>query len=125
MERHLSLPILLHLAAVLPALAIGAAVLLRRKGTATHRLLGRIWVGLMVTAALSSFWIFEIRHGAGMSWIHALSAWTLISLACAVYFIRRGNVRAHKGFMVGTFLGLLGAGIAALAPGRFLLQWLA
>ncbi|HEX5613162.1 MAG TPA: hypothetical protein VFX67_10940, partial [Burkholderiales bacterium] len=61
----------------------------------------------------------------GMSWIHALSAWTLISLACAVYFIRRGNVRAHKGFMVGTFLGLLGAGVAALAPGRLLLQWIA
>ena len=67
MEKHLTLPILLHLAAVLPALAIGATVLARRKGTATHRLLGRIWVGLMITAALSSFWIFELRQGAGMS----------------------------------------------------------
>ena len=34
--------------------------------------------------------------------------------------IRRGNVRAHKAFMVGTFLGLAGAGLGALAPGRLL-----
>ena len=125
MEKQLTLPILVHLAAVLPALAIGVAVLLRRKGTRMHRLLGRIWVGLMAVAALSSFWIFEIRQGGGMSWIHALSVWTLVSLACAVYCIRRGNVRAHKGFMVGTFLGLVGAGVAAMLPGRFLLQWMA
>jgi uncharacterized membrane protein len=125
MEKHLTLPILLHLAAALAAVAIGVAVLLRRKGTPSHRLLGRLWVGLMAAAALSSFWIFEIRQGAGLSWIHGLSAWTLLSLGCAVYFIRRGNVRAHKGFMVGTFLGLVGAGVAALLPGRFLMQWIA
>jgi uncharacterized membrane protein len=41
-----------------------------------------------------------------------------------VWFIRRGNVRAHKGFMVGTFIGLAGAGLGALAPGRFLSQFL-
>jgi uncharacterized membrane protein len=46
----------------------------------------------------------------------------LISLACAIWFIRRGNVRAHKGFMVGTLLGLAGAGIGAVMPGRFLSQ---
>ena len=38
----------------------------------------------------------------------------------AVRAIRRGNVRAHKAFMVGTFLGLAGAGLGALAPGRLL-----
>jgi uncharacterized membrane protein len=38
---------------------------------------------------------------------------------------RRGNVRAHQRFMIGTFAGLVGAGAAALAPGRFLAQSLA
>src|SRR2546426_10221092 len=85
------------------ALVVGAAVLSRRKGTASHKLLGRSWVALMLAVALSSFWIFEIRRGAGPSFIHLLSAWTLISLALAVWFIRRGNVRAHRGFMIGTF----------------------
>jgi uncharacterized membrane protein len=42
--RELSLPIALHLSAALPAVALGAAVLLRRKGTPGHRLLGWVWV---------------------------------------------------------------------------------
>ena len=95
-------------------------MLLRRKGTASHKRLGRIWVGLMAAVALSSFWIFEIRRGAGPSLIHLLSVWTLVSLALAVYYIRRGNVRAHRGFMIGTFIGLVVAGAFAMAPGRAL-----
>jgi uncharacterized membrane protein len=42
--------------------------------------------------------------------------------ASAIHLIRRGNVRAHRGFMVGTVVGLLGAGAGALTPGRFLTQ---
>jgi len=108
--------IALHLSFALGALAIGTAVLLRQKGTDSHKLLGRAWVGAMLVVAMSSFWI----RRDGFSWIHLLSIWTLVSLACAVWFIRRGNVRAHRGFMVGTFLGLAGAGIGALAPERLL-----
>ena len=112
-----------HAGLAAAALVVGAAVLSRRKGTASHKLLGRSWVVLMVTVALSSFWIFEIRHGTGPSLIHLLSVWTLISLALAVWFIRRGNVRAHRGFMIGTFIGLAGAGLGALAPGRALYRF--
>jgi len=82
-----------HLFAALLALLLGSAVLMQPKGTPRHKLLGRIWVALMAAVALSSFWIFEIR---------------------------RGNVRAHRGFMIGTFIGLAAAGIGALAPGRAL-----
>jgi len=117
--------IALHVATAGLALGIGIAVLMKTKGTPSHKLLGRIWVALMLVVAISSFWIFEIRKGAGPSAIHLLSVWTLISLACAIWFIRRGNVRAHKGFMVGTFLGLAGAGLGALAPGRALSHFLA
>ncbi len=112
--------IVFHLAFALAALALGGVVLARRKGTASHKMLGRIWASLMAAVALSSFWIFEIRQGVGPSLVHLLSVWTLISLACAIYFIRRGKVRAHKGFMIGTFLGLAGAGAGALMPGRAL-----
>lgn len=110
----------LHIAAALLGLVLGAMVLMRRKGTASHKRLGRAWVAVMLVVALSSFWILEIREGAGFSVIHLLSAWTLVALALAVRAIRRGNVRAHKAFMVGTFLGLAGAGLGALAPGRTL-----
>jgi uncharacterized membrane protein len=102
-----------HLTAAILSLLVGAVVLARRKGTPSHMALGRLWVALMVVVAISSFWI-------GFSLIHLLSVWTLASLAAAIYFVRRGNVRAHKGFMIGTFLGLAGAGLGTLAPGRLL-----
>ena len=117
--------IALHLAAAVLALTLGVVVLSLTKGTRLHKALGRSWVAVMLVVAISSFWIFEIRKGAGPSAIHLLSAWTLVSLACAVWFIRRGNVRAHKGFMIGTFLGLAGAGLGALAPGRALSRFVA
>ncbi len=109
-----------HLGAALLALVLGAVVLMRRKGTASHKRLGRTWVALMVLVAVSSFWILEIRNGAGFSFIHLLSAWTLLALILAVRAIRLGDVRAHKKFMIGTFLGLAGAGLGAFAPGRTL-----
>ncbi len=109
--------IALHLGAALLALGLGLATLWLRKGTPLHKALGRTWAALMALAAVSSFWI--TRDGT-FSWIHLLSAWVLVSLTCAIWHIRRGNVRAHQGFMVGTYLGLLGAGAGALAPGRAL-----
>ncbi len=115
--------IITHAALAGVAVLLGAVMLARRKGTASHKRLGRAWVALMVAVALSSFWIFEIRRGAGPSLIHLLSAWTLVSLALAVYFIRRGNVRAHRGFMIGTLVGLVVAGTFALAPGRALYRF--
>ena len=118
--RELSLPISLHLSAALPAIALGIAVLLRRKGTASHKLLGWIWVAAMTSVALSSFWIVELREGAGFSLLHLLSVWTLFCLACAIRAIKRGRVRTHKGFMVGVFIGLVAAGLASLAPDRLL-----
>lgn len=111
--------IALHVTLAVFALTVGAAVLMRRKGTPSHKMLGRIWVAAMVAVAVSSLWIFEIRRGAGPSWIHLLSVWTLISLALAVWLIRRGNVRAHRGFMVGTFAGLAIAGLLAGGRGLF------
>lgn len=62
-------------------------MLARQKGTRSHKLFGRLWVGLMLAVAISSFWILDIRKGAGFSVIHLLSAWTLVSLALAIYSV--------------------------------------
>jgi len=121
MVRELTLASAIHLGAVLPAVVIGLAQLLRKKGNRPHRVLGWIWVSSMAVAALSSFWIVGM-NGRGFSIVHLLSLVVLVNLALAIWFIRRGNVRAHRGFMVGTVLGLLGAGAGALTPGRFLTQ---
>lgn len=116
----MTFPVAVHLLGVVPALVLGAAMLFLAKGTRLHRALGRVWVMLMLVVAVSSFWIFEIRDGAGPSAIHLLSLWTLIALALALLSIRRGNRRAHQGFMIGTYIGLLAAGALALEPGRLL-----
>ena len=85
---------------------VGGAVLLRRKGTASHKRLGRTWVALMAAVALSSFWIFEIRRSRSPSGSSGAA-----------------NVRAHRGFMIGTFIGLGAAGLGTLAPGRALYRF--
>jgi uncharacterized membrane protein len=54
----------LHLAAAALSLLLGAAVLIRRKGTPFHKVLGRIWVALMLAVAVSSFWILGIGKGS-------------------------------------------------------------
>ena len=124
MAQELSLPGAIHLAAVVPAVVIGVAQLFLPKGTRAHKAMGRIWVVAMLVAAVSSFWIMELRKGAGLSVIHLLSAWILICLAAAIWHVRRGNIRGHQRFMVGATLGLFGAGLGALAPGRFLAKFL-
>lgn len=122
MAIELTVASAIHLAAVVPAVVIGAVQLAAPKGTRPHKRLGWAWVIAMLAAAISSFWIMEIREGAGWSVIHLLSLWVLFALAMAIWHVRRGNVRAHKRFMVGTLLGLAGAGVGALMPGRFLAQ---
>ena len=114
--------LVVHLAAALASVALGAAVLLRRKGTWTHKLAGRAWVALMAVTALSSFALASpaLPHWHGLGPIHALSAFTLFSLATAVRAVRRGDVQAHRRWIVGPYVGLAVAGLAALAPGRFL-----
>lgn len=107
--------IAIHITAALAALAIGAYVLAAPKGTAPHKLLGRVWVASMGATAISSFWI---KTGGGYSWIHLLSIWILIVLAIALWAIWRGKVRAHLNWMRGAYFGLVGAGFFTLLPHR-------
>lgn len=112
--------IVIHTAAAGMAFLLGLAMFLRRKGSRSHRLLGRAWVALMVVIIFSSFFI---RTHGSFSWIHALSVGTLIMLIIAVQQARLGNVAAHRGFMTGIFAGsLIIAGIFTLLPSR-LLGW--
>jgi len=120
--RELTFPIALHLATVVPALAIGAWQLAAPKGTRPHRMLGWIWVAAMAVTAATSFWITGIHSGGRWSVIHLLSAFVLFNLAASLWYVKRGNVQAHRKFMIGTMLGVAGAGIGALMPGRFLAQ---
>jgi uncharacterized membrane protein len=113
-----------HTVVALTALGLGIFILLRPKGTATHKLTGRIWVAAMAITAVTSFWIQELREGAGFSWIHILSIVTLIGLARAIYAIRHGNVKSHQRVMISVFAGVMIAGAFTLLPNRILGGWI-
>jgi uncharacterized membrane protein len=114
-------PIPLHAFAAMAAFVLGSVQLAAPKGTLPHRTLGWIWVALMLTVALSSFWIHEIRLLGPWSPIHLLSIATLVTLAVGVTAARRRNVRFHKRAMVMLFLGaLVIAGLFTFVPGRIM-----
>lgn len=109
-------PLLLsHLLAALVALPLGAYQLFRpTKGDPQHVLLGRVWAGLMLWVAITSYWIRDIREGE-FSLLHILSTVTLVTVTLGVVHARRGNIAAHKGNMRGSWLGLCGAFVGAVA----------
>ena len=115
-QPAMTIALIIHVGTVLPALPLGAYILLRRKGGRLHRILGRIWAGLMVTTAISSFWLGD----GGLSFIHIFSAMTLVSVPLAIFWIRRGDVERHRRAMTNVYIGLVIAGLFAFAPGRLL-----
>jgi uncharacterized membrane protein len=115
--------VFIHLVAALAALVLGAVQLLGRPGTRSHRLMGWTWVLIMGIAALSSAAIrgYRLPNIAGFSPIHLLTLLTLVQLPMGVWFVRRGNVRAHRWVMRSMYAGgCVVAGLFTLVPGRFL-----
>jgi uncharacterized membrane protein len=107
--------ILIHLATATASVVVGGAMFLMKKGTAQHRMSGRLWVVLMAVTALVSFAIQSRGH---FSWIHLLSIVVLVMLVRAILAVRNRNIRLHQRLVTGTYIGLLIAGMFALAPWR-------
>lgn len=113
----------LHAVAAMAAFCLGLVIIVRRKGTASHRLLGALWAGTMAVVALSSFWIHTIKQFGGYSLIHLLSVLTLVSLPYALWNVFHGRGRAHGRTMLALFFGaLVIAGAFTLLPGRIMNQ---
>ena len=120
---HAPLPIQLHAYAALGAFVLGAVQLAGVKGTTRHRALGYAWAALMLTVAISSFWVHgeSLRIWGTWSPIHLLSILVLLMLPAAIYFARIHRVRGHKLTMLGLFSGaLVVAGLFTLVPGRIM-----
>lgn len=127
-----NLPDLAELAAVPPliavhagsaslALVLGAIVLWGQKGTARHKLLGRIWVGVMVLTAGSSAFITSFQPVIGpFGFIHLFTVWTAVTLPMAIMRARRGDIVGHRNMMTGLYIGLWIAGLFTFLPGRTL-----
>lgn len=116
-----SSPIPFHALLALAALVIGALQLLAAKGTAVHRTLGYLWVGIMAGVAISGFFIHTIRWIGPFSPIHALSVVTLWTLFVAITSVRKGNIASHRSAMRALYLqALVLAGAFTLLPDRIM-----
>ncbi|MCZ3377517.1 MULTISPECIES: DUF2306 domain-containing protein [Rhizobium] len=123
LEPLLSAPIAIriHVAAVIPAAVLGTYLLVRPKGTPSHRLLGKIWLALMVITALSSFFIHQINVFYGFSPIHLLSIFVLVASWRAIENARRHNIAAHKRNVRSLYFGgIVGAGMFSFIPDRIM-----
>lgn len=111
----------LHVATVIPAAIIGAVVLFSPKGTPLHRLLGKIWVVLMVVTSFSTFFIHELNVFYGFSPIHLMSIFTIYGCLQSVYFARMGEIKHHMRIMQGVYLGgIVIAGGLTFLPTRIM-----
>ena len=113
-----------HLLTIIVALALTPVILLGRRGTARHRVLGRVWAGAMIaTAAIS---LFVHTSGSGrFSPIHILSVWTLIHVPIIWWSARPHHVARHRGSVRGMVIGaLLIAGFFTFPFDRLLGHWL-
>ena len=119
-EAH---PIPLHAIMAIIAIILGGIQLSMKKGGTIHKLLGRIWVGLMLIVATTSFFIHEIKLWGAYSPIHLLSLWTIFILGVGIYYVRVGNIKRHKQTMITLyFFALIVAGFFTLYPGRIMHQ---
>ena len=116
-------PIPLHAIAAMIAIILGGFQLTMKKGGILHRILGRVWLGLMLIVAFSSFFIHKFELWGAYSPIHLLSLWTIFSVGLAVYYVRVGNIRRHKQVMIAFYwLALILTGFFTLLPGRVMHQ---
>ena len=113
-----------HFATIAPCFLIAVWLLLRRKGTPTHKLLGKVY---MVLISFSSIVAVAMPATIGprlwnhFGYIHLFCLAVFVSVPYALWAIKRGNVRAHAYAMRGLFLGgIVIAGAFAFSPGRLL-----
>ena len=113
-----SLAIQIHVVTAMLALGLGIAMWVRKKGTKSHKMIGRTFVLILLITAVSSVFIRNINNG-GFSFIHIFVPLTFIGSFQAVYWIRKGNLKKHLSAVRGMFFGaLLIPGFLSFLPGR-------
>ncbi|HYD86492.1 MAG TPA: DUF2306 domain-containing protein [Vitreimonas sp.] len=105
-----------HVWTVATALLLGPVQFVLPKGTGAHRVFGWIWASAMLATAIATFFIRDMRDGQ-LSPIHIFSLMALIGVPLAVW-LARVKAMSHARAMTGLYIGLVIAGVTAIAPGR-------
>lgn len=121
---RLPLPVLVHILTVVPALAIGAFILLRPKGLPMHRALGWLFATLMMTTAVVTWWVRVLTPGH-FSAIHLFSVLVVVTVPLIVAMARAHRIERHRRGILRLMTGsLVLAGFFTLLPGRIIGHWL-
>ena len=118
--------IYVHSVLALLAIPLGLYIIITKKGTKSHKMLGRIWVTVLLIVSLTAIFIQTIKPDQ-FSLIHLLVPYTIGSLIYSIWNIRRFKITkikrykiGHMRSMIGVYIGaLLIAGAFTLMPGRF------
>ena len=108
-----------HFATALTALASGAWVLFRPKGTRKHRRAGWLYAGSMLVLNVSALSIYRLTGTFGP--FHVAALISLATLAAGIISARRrrhggrGWLEGHYFFMTYSYLGLVAAAVAETA----------
>lgn len=121
------LPVLIHLATILPAAVLGTYLLLARKGSPIHRQLGKAYMTLMGFTAVWTMFLpaeFGPRLWNHFGMLHLLSVLTAWTVPTAWRAARRGDIRGHRSAMIQLYVGgiLIAGAFAVLGQGRYLNQ---
>ena len=119
-----SAAVMIHLATAIPAIPLGAWLMLKRKGTPRHKALGKLWVALMVITSCSAVFIREL-NGGNFSPIHIFVPITLYGAWRTVATARRRDFAAHRRTLVLLYLtALIIPGAFTFLPTRLMGTWL-
>jgi uncharacterized membrane protein len=114
LQRH---PLgLVHLLTALAAVRFGAAVLLGRKGTRTHRWMGRGYLFMMLALNVTALLNYELYGRFGpFHWMVLASLATLVAGYVPTWRKVPGWIYRHAYFMAGSYVGLVAAAVAEVA----------
>jgi uncharacterized membrane protein len=105
-----------HLASALTAMALGALVLLERKGTLSHRAIGTGYVLAMVLVNLSALGIYRLTGRFGPFHTLALASLATVAWGMRAALLRRqGWMQTHAYSMAWSYVGLSAAAAAEIA----------
>jgi len=114
----------MHLGTIAPAFLMATFMMVTKKGTEVHKLIGRIYMVLMLFTAMVTL-LMSAQVGPRLfnhfGFIHLLSVLVLYCVPSAYLAIKNCNVKRHKWSMIGLYIGgLIVAGGFTLMPGRML-----
>jgi uncharacterized membrane protein len=108
-----------HLATSLLAVATGAWVVLRPKGTVSHRRFGWLYSASMIALNGSALWIYRLTGGFGPFHVAAVFSLATLLVGVSAAWRRKPGDRSwlprHYYFMSWSYVGLLAALVAEVA----------